>query len=171
MPLVFGFSVYPPCETSYKKLQPVPLSIDRSRFSENTAAPFPLRWRPSLIYMSSFPTKSTFQHPKHWNVNPSSVVSDQVFPHPDTAKSTKLWQWLHNKCLLAFTCRLQGAILGFVKMNLVYTNLVFRKTVCLLCTATAAHFVYKHLTTNATMNNKFNLYSYRSLCKQTRVSY
>ena len=26
----------------------------------------------------------TFQHPKHWKVNPSSIVSAQDFPHSDT---------------------------------------------------------------------------------------
>ena len=71
----------------------------------------------SVSLANSDVRQSIFQHPKHWNVNPSSVISDQVFRHPDTAKSTKLWQWLHTKCLLAFTCRLQGAILRFVKIN------------------------------------------------------
>ena len=28
--------------------------------------------------------QSTFQRPKHWEVNPSSIVSAQDFPHPDT---------------------------------------------------------------------------------------
>ena len=50
--------------------QLVPLSINRSKFSENTAATFPLRWRPSLVYMSSFPTK----YP-HTSMNPTPSSS------------------------------------------------------------------------------------------------
>ena len=82
-----------------------------------TLPPLSIPFTISVSLANSAVRQSTFQHPKHWNVNPSSVVSDQVFPHPDTAKSTKLWQWLHTKCLLAFTCRLPVAILRFVKIN------------------------------------------------------
>ena len=40
--------------------------------------------------------QSTFQHPKHWKVNPSSIVSAQDFLHPDKVKSTELWQWSYQ---------------------------------------------------------------------------
>ena len=54
---------------------------------------------------------STFQHPVHWKVKSFYIVVAHDFVHSYKAKSTKLWQWSHTKCLLAFTCRLQGAIL------------------------------------------------------------
>ena len=112
---------------------PVPLSLPPSLLSLSPLSPscmsyfllfflhlFSLQsksFKISVSLANSDVRQSIFQHPKHWNVNPSSVVSDQVFSHPDTAKSTKLWQWLHTKCLLAFTCRLQGAILRFLSKS------------------------------------------------------
>ena len=141
-PFVFLAMTLPPLSLLYSSVLSLhcsfrPLSIPFVSLVILVSIPFII----SVSLANSAVRQSTFQHPKHWNVNPSSVVSYQDFLHPDTAKSTKLWQWSHTKCLLAFTCRLQGAILRFLKINLVYTNLIFRKTVCLLFTATAAHFM------------------------------
>ena len=57
----------------FKQLQPIPLSIYRSRLSENTAVPFLLRWKPFLMYMSSFPFPTKYPHK---SMNPTASSSN-----------------------------------------------------------------------------------------------
>ena len=55
-----------------------------------------------LLLLPPMSPSSTFQHPVHWKVNLSSIISAHDFTHPHKVKCTKLWMWSHTKCLLAF---------------------------------------------------------------------
>ena len=97
----WGISKYPP---AIFVMLPMPLSTAAESPSTNTAVPFPLRWSPSFMYLSAFPTKLPHKSTKPTSSSLHSFSTSMLIAIPRQFRY--LWP------LLPITGRIPDSITG-----------------------------------------------------------